>query len=103
METEKLDCPRSLQEISAPTNLILLSESRAPYPDIGTWIASFSADPNGRGPYQTHNGQITFLFSDLHVKRMKVAAACTGKMWTDTFPDGSTICSDLSQLPEEYR
>ena len=100
---EAKDRPRSLPEISAPTNLILLTESRAPYPDIGTWIVGFRADQNGRGPYQTHNGQITFLFSDIHVKRMKFAATCTSKMWTDTYPDGSTICDNLSQLPDEYK
>ena len=100
---EAKDRPRSLPEISAPTNLILLTESRAVYPDIGTWIAGFSTDQNGRGPYQSHNGQITFLFSDLHVKRMKFAATCKAKMWTDMFPDGSTVCQNLSQLPEEYK
>ena len=100
---EAKDRPRSLPEISAPSNLILLTESRTPYPDIGTWLVGFGTDQSGKGYFQAHNGQITFLFSDLHVKRLKFAATCTGKMWTDTFPDGSTICQELSQLPEEYK
>lgn len=100
---EAKDRPRYEAEISAPANLILLLESRLPYPDIGSWLISFGTDVNGRGYYQAHNGQINFLFADLHIKRLKLAATCTGKMWTDTFPDGSDACTKLDKLPEEYR
>ena len=100
---EKLERPRSLPEIQNSSNLIFLLESRVPYPDIGNWFFSFTADPSGRGPFQSHNGQINFLFADLHAKRLKLAATCTGKLWTDSFPDRSSACKDLNQLSEEYR
>ena len=100
---EAKDRPRRIAEISAPTNLIFLLDSRFPSPDLGSWITSIGLDPQGRGYYQSHNAQITFLFADLHVKRLKFAATCTGKMWTDAFPDGSSACKDLSRLPDEYK
>ena len=100
---EKLERPRTEPEISAPSNLLLLVESRYPNPDLGSWLMIGTYVAEGRGYFQSHNAGSNFLFADLHAKRMKLAATCSGKMWTDSYPDGSTACKDLSGLAEEYR
>ena len=97
---EAKDRPRRESEIGAPSNLILLIDSRFPNPDIGSWL--FGTYPSGQGYFQSHLQHINFLFADLHAKRLKFAATCTGKFWTDSYPDGSTACKDLNALPEEY-
>ena len=94
---------RRISEIGAPSNLIFLLESRLPYPDIGSWIFLSGKDQNGLGYYQSHNSGINFLYTDIHAKKLKLAATCTGKMWTDDYPDGSDSCQHLDRLPEEYR
>ena len=99
---EKQERPRYLAEIDADSTLIFLLESRLPYPDLGNWLMTISAGPQGSGAFQSHNGECNFLFADLHVKRRKLASACTGKMWTDRFPDFPDACRDLDQLPNEY-
>lgn len=100
---EELDRPRSLSEISNSSNLILLLESRLPMPDLGNWAINFQVGAAGHYAFQSHNGFLNFLFADTHAKRVKFAAACTSKMWSDTFPVGDYSCQQLDQLPEEYR
>ncbi len=100
---EKLERPRYLAEIDASSNLIFLLESRFPNPDLGNWLMTFHSGSNGLGAYQSHNGVCNFLFADLHMKRLKLASTCTGKMWTDRFLDFPDSCQDLDQLSDEYR
>ena len=100
---EKLERPRFLPEIENSSSLIFLLESRDSFPDMGTWFLNSSNGQNGLGPFQSHNSLCTFLFADLHVKRLKLAATCTGKMWTDRYPDGGNGCQHLDQLADEYK
>jgi len=100
---EKLERPRSLPEISSSSNLILLLESRWAMPDLGSWAMSFGPDPLGNGAFQSHTGMLNFLFADTHAKRLKYAAACGAKMWSDQFQDTPDSCQNLDRLPEEYR
>ena len=100
---EPRERPRYLAEIDRDSNLIFLVESRLPYPDIGNWFIPVSTGPNGSGAFQSHNAQCNFLFADLHVKRLKLAATCAGKMWTDRYPDYPDACQNLDQLALEYR
>ncbi len=100
---EKLERPRMISEIGSSSNLIMLVESRLPYPDLGNWFFTLGADPSGKGAYQSNNGGVNFLFADLHAKKLKLAATCKGKMWADTFPEGSDVCQHLDQLAEVYR
>lgn len=100
---EKLERPRSLPEIGNSSSLIFLVESRLYYPDMGTWFLSMGTGLDGLGAFQSHNGQCTFLFADLHVKRLKMAATCTAHMWTDGRPDVPGGCDNLEQLTDEYR
>ena len=58
---------------------------------------------SGQGAFQSHNGMSNFVFADLHARRLKMAETCRAKMWTDTFPDRSHVCDDLTGLPDEYR
>ena len=96
--------PRYAAEIDSPSTLILLLESRMNYPDLGTWFIP-ERGPNGgaEGPFQSHNGSCNWLFADQHAKRLKLAATCQGKMWSDRYPDNTDGCSHLSQMAEEYR
>jgi prepilin-type N-terminal cleavage/methylation domain-containing protein len=96
--------PRYASEIEATSSLILLLESRWNYPDLGSWFIR-QRGPNGgsEGPFQSHNGMCNWLFADQHAKRLKLAATCTGSMWTDHYPDNTNGCSQLSQSADEYR
>lgn len=100
---ENLERPRSMPEIDNSSNLIFLLESRLGYPDLGSWFLNMSSGQNGSGPFQSHNSQSTFLFADMHVKHLKLAATCVRKMWTDSRPDVPGGCERLEQLPDEYK
>lgn len=100
---ELLERPRFLPEIDSDSRLIMLLESRLQYPDLGTWGITMPAYRDGPGPFQAHNGQLNFLFCDMHVKRFKLAASCTGKLWSDRYPDGPGACTRLDEMSEEYR
>jgi prepilin-type N-terminal cleavage/methylation domain-containing protein len=101
---ERWERPRWLTEIEAPSNLILLLESRHSYPDLGGWFVPQRA-PNSRteGPFQSHNGVCNWLFADQHAKRVKLAATCTNKMWTDRFVDKAGGCERLDEMADEYK
>lgn len=101
---ESLVRPRYLKEIAEPSNLILLLESRFTFPDLGNWmLKSHAPDSDSGGAFQPHNGACNFLFADLHAKRVKLAATCTGKMWFDTFSYPLDGCKNLGELPAEYK
>lgn len=100
---EALERPRSLTEIDQVSNLIMLLESRVSNPDLGSWMMTIPANPEGLGAFQSHNGQCNFLFADMHVKRIKLAETCSRQFWSDRYPDGPNACSGLSGLSEEYK
>jgi len=101
---EKWERPRMLMEVDEPSKLILLLESRLSFPDLGTWFIPGPGPGDGsRGPFQAHNGACNWLFADLHVKRLKLAATCAGKMWTGRFVNGADGCAHIEQSAQEYR
>jgi len=96
--------PRNMTEIDAPTNLILLVESRFSYPDLGGWfVPQRGPSGNSEGPYQSHNGACNWLFADQHAKRLKLAATCKSAMWTDRYVDKAGGCEQVSEMADEYR
>lgn len=101
---ESLVRPRRSSEIERPAQLILLMESRLSFPDLGTWSwHTPPTDGSNAGAITIHNGAITFLFADLHVKRMKLRNTCTEKLWTDRYPAKLDGCASLDSIPTEYR
>ncbi|MCW3097501.1 MAG: hypothetical protein JWL77_3119 [Chthonomonadaceae bacterium] len=101
---EKTVRPRFLSEINEASNLILVLESRNNYPDLGSWFIPQRTGPGTTtGPFQSHNAGCNWLFADQHAKWLKLAATCTGQMWSDRFPDRANGCSQLGQMAEEYR
>ncbi len=96
--------PRRLAEISSPSSLIMVIESRANYPDIGNWfIQSRISDQPNLGEFQSHRSGLNWCFADSHVKWLKLPATCTSKMWTDTYRDAAGGCDDLKDLAQEYK
>jgi prepilin-type N-terminal cleavage/methylation domain-containing protein/prepilin-type processing-associated H-X9-DG protein len=97
--------PRRLTEIDQPSRLVELLESRASYPDLGTWawsgIVGFGLG-GFVGSVQTHNGATNLLFADLHTARMRLSQACAQKMWTDRYPAKFDGCTDVASLGPEY-
>jgi hypothetical protein len=100
---EPLERPRWLSEINSDSNLIMLLESRIPNPDLGSWMMTMAALPDGLGLFQSHNGMCGFIFADTHVKRLKLVDTCTRKLWSDTYPDGPDACTNLNEMLPEYQ
>lgn len=100
---ERLARGRRLTEIDALSTLILLTESRWGFPDLGTWMISQPSPTGKGGSFQSHNGFCNWLFADGHAKRLKLAATCRDKMWTDRAPDKSQGCQRIGESAEEYR
>src|SRR5207248_693396 len=101
---EALVRPRHLSEINADAQIILLLESRFAFPDLGGWyLPQRGPDGGSQGPFQSHNSACNWLFADQHAKRFKLAATCTGKMWTDRYPDKAGGCERLGEIAPEYR
>ena len=101
---EATERPRNAAEISAPSNLILLLESRFSFPDLGDWfLPKRGPDGGDQGPFQSHNGGCNWAFADGHAKWLKPQATCQGHMWSDIYPDRTHGCSKLSQLAPEYQ
>ena len=100
---EPLVRPRNEVEISAPTSLIVVEESRYSYPDLGGWFLPKRGPEGGdTGPYQSHNGGCNWLFADWHCKKLKPQNTCKEEMWTDTFVDKAEGCDHLETLAPEY-
>lgn len=100
---EQWERARYTGEIEQPSRLIFLLESRFSYPDLGGWFVP-QRGPDGReGPFQSHNGMPNWLFADLHAKRVKLAATCEGRMWTDRFIDKANGCERVDEIADEYR
>lgn len=92
---EALVRPRRMDEITQPTKLILLLETRFSFPDLGNWNLGRTAPDSAQdGPLQTHNGLSNWLFADMHVKALKVEATCAEKLWTDAGPGKVDGCAD---------
>lgn len=89
---EPVERPRFASEISENARLIMLVESRLQHPGLGTWSIPWVMPGTGDSVFQSHNRGFNFLFADLHVKRLKLSSTCSGKMWTDRFPDLSNGC-----------
>lgn len=99
---------RRQSEISAPSQLLLLMESRLSYPDLGDWWLSRPGPgnpPNRKmyGPFQTHNGVANWLMADLHVTHLKPQATCRDRLWTDGLPSKTGGCDQVNDIAEEYR
>ena len=96
--------PRFLSEIDAGSNLIMVVESRNNYPDLGSWfIPKRVGSGSNVGPFQSHNAGCNWLFADQHANWLKLAATCTGNMWSDRFPDRADGCLQIGQMADEYR
>lgn len=101
---ETTERARRSSEIRDASRLILLAESRWPFPDIGSWmISSRAPSGGGDGAFQSHNGSPNWLFADGHVKRLKLATTCSGKMWTDGRANRVDGCDQLDRMADEYR
>jgi prepilin-type N-terminal cleavage/methylation domain-containing protein len=101
---EKWERPRFIMEIDAPSNLIMLLESRFSYPDLGSWFIPMRGPGDGEeGPFQSHNGACNWLFADQHAKRLRLSSTCTNQMWTDKFIDKANGCGEISQSANEYK
>jgi prepilin-type N-terminal cleavage/methylation domain-containing protein/prepilin-type processing-associated H-X9-DG protein len=100
---------RRIEEIDATANLIIIMETRLPYPDLGSWVFSWplplengTADSQ-RGVIHFHQGMGTFVFADGHVGRHKLSETCAKKMWSDRYPDPDNGCANLPNSPLENR
>ena len=96
--------PRFEAEISKPSNLLLIVESRESFPDLGDWNIPVTL-PNyaDLGPFNSHFGGMNWLYSDCHAKWNKIAIVCQNGSWSDVFPDLGTGCSRLAAMAGEYR
>ncbi len=99
---------RYRSEVTAPSNVILLLESRESYPDLGDWWIPRRHDGNDPakqplGPFQSHNSMCNWLFADIHVKHLKLQYTCQAAYWTDGLPSRTNGCSKLNQIADEYK
>lgn len=101
---EKLARPRYLVEIQTPANLILLLETRYSFPDLGNiFIPQRVGDSKSAGPFQSHNGQCTWLFTDQHVRHLKLAATCADRLWFDGMALPNDGCLEVERIAPEYQ
>jgi prepilin-type processing-associated H-X9-DG protein len=81
--------------------LILLTETRVNYPDLGGWtltqeLTLRSGVVSGKGLLQSHRGGVNWVFCDGSAKWLKVAATCLPRQrWTPY--------ERARNLVEEYR
>jgi prepilin-type processing-associated H-X9-DG protein len=106
---ERYQRARYLAEIPEPSWLILLTETRVNYPDLGGWtltqeLALRSGVVSGKGLLQSHRGGVNWVFCDGSAKWLKVAATCVPRQrWTPYERDQPLFNERARNLVEEYR
>jgi prepilin-type processing-associated H-X9-DG protein len=106
---ERYQRARYLAEIPEPSWLILLTETRVNYPDLGGWtltqeLALRSGVVSGKGLLQSHRGGVNWFFCDGSAKWLKVAATCVPRQrWTPYERDQPLFDERARNLVEEYR
>ena len=80
--------PREQAEIKDPAGLILILDSRLGHPDLGYWCmdGGCGESEGGRGPYQTHQERLNWLFADTHAKALKLQQTITPDQMWDELP-----------------
>lgn len=100
---------RFLAEIPEPSWLILLTETRVNYPDLGGWtltqeLVLRSGVISGKGLLQSHRGGVNWVFCDGSAKWLKVGATCVPRQrWTPYERDQTLYDERARNLVEEYR
>ena len=83
---------RTLSDISHPTRLIYILESRREFPDLGAWCLEYASSgryAEGLGQFQTHGKRANWLFCDMHVASLTIPQTCVprnlwgGYLWRD--------------------
>ena len=71
--------PREQAEIKSPSQLILILESRAGYPDLGYWCINDDCARvgEGLGSFQTHQNRLNWIFADTHAQSLKLIQTIT--------------------------
>jgi prepilin-type processing-associated H-X9-DG protein len=106
---ERYQRARYLAEIPEPSWLILLTETRVNYPDLGGWkltqeLTLRSGVVSGKGLLQSHRGGVNWVFCDGSAKWLKVAATCVPRQrWTPYERDQPLFDERARNLVEEYR
>jgi prepilin-type N-terminal cleavage/methylation domain-containing protein/prepilin-type processing-associated H-X9-DG protein len=106
---ERYQRARHLAEIPEPSWLILLTETRVNYPDLGGWtltqeLTLRSGVVSGKGLLQSHRGGVNWVFCDGSAKWLKVAATCVPRQrWTPYERDQPLFDERARNLVEEYR
>ena len=101
---EKMMRSRRVSEVRETARLLWVVETRLPYPDLGSWTLNWPVSDGGDlGVIHTHNYMSNWLFADGHAKSLKVPQTCREKMWSDDYPDASSVCDQPGGLPKEYR
>jgi len=99
--------PRELSELKDPTNLILIAESRASFPDVHpSWV--YEAYQGGLGNMQTHQKGANFVMADTHAKWLRLQTTFTPQnMWSNPGDQGVWTQQDydnaLKLFAPEYR
>ncbi len=100
---------RYLTEIEEPSGLILLTETRVNYPDLGGWVLTQelvlrTGVVHGKGLLQSHQGGVNWVFCDGSAKWLKVGATCVPRQrWTGRAVDQPLFDERARNLVEEYR
>jgi prepilin-type N-terminal cleavage/methylation domain-containing protein/prepilin-type processing-associated H-X9-DG protein len=100
---------RYLAEIPEPSGLILLTETRVNYPDLGGWVLTQELVLRrgvvaGKGLLQSHQRGVNWVFCDGSAKWLKVGATCVPRQrWTPYERDQPLFDERVRNLVEEYR
>ena len=102
---ETLQRPREQAEIKEPSNLILILESRAGYPDLGYWCISDDCARvgEGLGSFQTHQKRLNWIFADTHAKNLKLIQTITPKQGWLEFTDAGRDRTFQQELLNRYQ
>lgn len=106
---EPLHRPRYYAEILEPSWLIMLTETRVNYPDLGGWaipqvLALRRGVVEGKGLFQSHQKGINWVFCDGSAKWLKLAQTCVPRQrWTPYERDQPLFNERAQQILEEYR
>lgn len=101
--------PRYLTEIPEPSWLILLTETRVNYPDLGGWsltqeLVLRTGVVAGHGLLNSHQRGVNWMFCDGSAKWLKVGATCVPRQrWTPYERDQRIFDERARNLVEEYR
>jgi len=106
---ERYQRARYMAEIPEPSWLILLTETRVNYPDLGGWtltqeLVLRSGAVSGKGLLQSHQRGVNWVFCDSSAKWLKVGSTCVPRQrWTPYERDQPLYDERARNLVEEYR